>query len=210
MGDRSGSFKSTESPTHGAERNCSRGHKSKPNQKGKRGVDQVSHVDYVTTNALSLQGESQLYIFEGNQAVIKMIIKGSSPTMRHVSGTHTASLDGLFDKIKKVLATSPIVLCVCALFIYIFLSPVHHSRWGCSTKCALWMRCSVAYRQLHWNALGGSAIRRPLRHRTLQPSNPWDEKPTLRRAARVPPLQPSNCFLHLEEPPQSRKGFCPS
>ena len=54
-----------------------------PNKKGNRDVDQLSHVDHVTTNANSSQGQSQLYIFEDNEAVIKMIIKGRSPTMRH-------------------------------------------------------------------------------------------------------------------------------
>ena len=34
-----------------------------------------------------------------NEAVIKMIIKGWSPTMRHVSRTHGVALDWLFDKI---------------------------------------------------------------------------------------------------------------
>ena len=34
-------------------------------------VDQLSNVDYVTTNANFSQGESELYIFEGNEAVIK-------------------------------------------------------------------------------------------------------------------------------------------
>ena len=42
-------------------------------------------MDYVPTNTHSSQGESQLYIFEDNEAVIKMIIKGQSSTMRHVS-----------------------------------------------------------------------------------------------------------------------------
>ena len=40
-----------------------------------------------------------LYIFEDNEAVIKMIIKERSPTMRHVSGTHRVALDWLFDRI---------------------------------------------------------------------------------------------------------------
>ena len=40
-----------------------------------------------------------LYIFEDNEAVIKMIIKGRSPTMRHVSRTHRVALDWLFDRI---------------------------------------------------------------------------------------------------------------
>ena len=70
-----------------------------PNKTGNRDVDQLSHVDYVTTNANSSQGESQLYIFEDNEALIKMIIKGRSPTMRHVSRTHRVALDWLFDRI---------------------------------------------------------------------------------------------------------------
>ena len=40
-----------------------------------------------------------LKIFEDNEAVIKMIIKGRSPTMRHVSRTHRVALDWLFDRI---------------------------------------------------------------------------------------------------------------
>ena len=40
-----------------------------------------------------------LYVFEDDEAVIKMIIKGRSPTMRHVSSTHRVALDWLFDRI---------------------------------------------------------------------------------------------------------------
>ena len=36
---------------------------------------------------------------EDNEAVIKMIMKGRSPTMRHVSRTHRVALDWLFDRI---------------------------------------------------------------------------------------------------------------
>ena len=38
-------------------------------------------------------------MFEDKEAVIKMIIKGRSPTMRHVSRTHRVALDWLFDRI---------------------------------------------------------------------------------------------------------------
>ena len=38
-------------------------------------------------------------MFEDNEAVIKMIMKGRSPTMRHVSRTHRVALDWLFDRI---------------------------------------------------------------------------------------------------------------
>ena len=40
-----------------------------------------------------------LYVFEDDEAVIKMIIKGRSPTMRHVPRTHRVALDWLFDRI---------------------------------------------------------------------------------------------------------------
>ena len=43
--------------------------------------------------------EALLYVFEDYEAVIKMIIKGRSPTMRHVSRTHRVALDWLFDRI---------------------------------------------------------------------------------------------------------------
>ena len=43
--------------------------------------------------------EAQLYIFEDNEAVIKMTIEGRSPTVRHMSQTHRVALDWLFDRI---------------------------------------------------------------------------------------------------------------
>ena len=43
--------------------------------------------------------EALLYVCEDNEAVIKMIIEGRSPTMRHVSRTHRVALDWLFDRI---------------------------------------------------------------------------------------------------------------
>ena len=68
-------------------------------QKGNRDVDQWSCVDHVTTNAHSCQSESQLCIFEDDEAVITMIIKGRCPSMRHVSRTHRVALDWMFDRI---------------------------------------------------------------------------------------------------------------
>ena len=38
-------------------------------------------------------------MFEDNEALIKMIFKGRSPTMRHVSRTHRVALDWLVDRI---------------------------------------------------------------------------------------------------------------
>ena len=57
------------------------------------------NVDYVSSNVKSSQFGAMLYIFEDNEAVIKMIIKGRNPTMRHISRTHRVSLDWLFDRI---------------------------------------------------------------------------------------------------------------
>ena len=50
-------------------------------------------------NVQSSHQEALLYVFEDNEAVIKMIIKGRSPTMRHVSRTHRVALGWLFDRI---------------------------------------------------------------------------------------------------------------
>ena len=54
---------------------------------------------FVPSNVQFSHQEALLYVFEDNEAVIKMIIKGRSPTMRHVSRTHTVVLDWLFDRI---------------------------------------------------------------------------------------------------------------
>ena len=59
----------------------------------------MPNVDFVPTNTHSSPGESQLHIFADNEAVIKMIIKERSPTMRHVSRNHRVALDWLFDRI---------------------------------------------------------------------------------------------------------------
>ena len=59
----------------------------------------LANMDQVPSNAHLSEKESQLYIFEDNEAVIKMIIKGRSPTMRHVSRTHRVALDWSFDRI---------------------------------------------------------------------------------------------------------------
>ena len=56
-------------------------------------------IDYVPSNVQSSNQEALLYVFEDNEAVIKMIMKGRSPTMRHVSRTHRVALDWLFDRV---------------------------------------------------------------------------------------------------------------
>ena len=62
-------------------------------------IDDLDNVDFISSNVHSSRQEASLYIFEDNEAVIKMIIKGRSPTMRRVSRTHRVALDWLFDRI---------------------------------------------------------------------------------------------------------------
>ena len=57
------------------------------------------HVDNAPSTAKISQSNAMLYVFEDNEAVIKMIVKGRSPIMRHVSRTHRVALDRLLDKI---------------------------------------------------------------------------------------------------------------
>ena len=45
-------------------------------------IDDLDNVDFISSNENSSRKEALLYIFEDNEAVIKMIIKGRSPTMR--------------------------------------------------------------------------------------------------------------------------------
>ena len=60
---------------------------------------ELSNVEYVSSNATSSQSGATPYIFEDNEAVIKLITKGRSPTMRHVSRTHRVARVWLFDRI---------------------------------------------------------------------------------------------------------------
>ena len=62
-------------------------------------INVMEDIDSVPSNVQSARQEALLYVFEDNEAVIKMIVKGTSPTMRHVSRTHRVALDWLFDRI---------------------------------------------------------------------------------------------------------------
>ena len=68
-------------------------------QKSQKKIDVIKDIDSVPSNVQSERQEALSYVFEDNEAVIKMIIKGRSPTMRHVSRTHRVALDWLFDRI---------------------------------------------------------------------------------------------------------------
>ena len=74
--------------------NCDKDHA--PN---KRSQGMLNNIDCVPSNVQFSHQEALLYVFEDNEVVIKMIIKGRSLTMRHVSRTHRVALDWLFDRI---------------------------------------------------------------------------------------------------------------
>ena len=48
----------------------------------------LTNIDHVPSSGTHSGSNAVLYVFEENEAVIKMIIKGRSPTTRHVSRTH--------------------------------------------------------------------------------------------------------------------------
>ena len=68
--------------------------KGEPNQSS-----DLFHNDKVPSNVKFSQSIAMLYVFEDNEAVIRMLIKGRSPTMRHVSRTHRDALVRSFDRI---------------------------------------------------------------------------------------------------------------
>ena len=59
----------------------------------------MDNVDFIPSNVNSSNQEALLYVFDDNEAMVKMIIKGRSSTLRHVSRTHRVALDWLFDRI---------------------------------------------------------------------------------------------------------------
>ena len=62
-------------------------------------INDLDNVDFIPSNVQSSHQQALLYVFEVNEAVIKMIMKGRSPTMIRVSRTHRVALDWLFDRI---------------------------------------------------------------------------------------------------------------
>ena len=74
-------------------------HKLQKRKRSQGMINVLNNIDCVPSNVNSSHQEALLYIFEDNEAVIKMIINGRSPTMRHVSRIHRVALDRLFDRI---------------------------------------------------------------------------------------------------------------
>ena len=68
-------------------------------QKSQGKTNVLNNIDCVPSNVQDSHQEALLYVFEDNEAVIKMIIKGRSPITRHVSRTRRVAFDWLFDQI---------------------------------------------------------------------------------------------------------------
>ena len=78
---------------------CSPPHTTHKRKQSRTAINDLDNIDFIPSNVNSSHQEALLYVFEDNEAVIKMIIKGRSQTMRHVSRTHRVALDWLFDRI---------------------------------------------------------------------------------------------------------------
>ena len=78
---------------------CSPPHTIHKRKQSQRVINDLDNVVCVPSTVQSSHQEALLYVFEDNEAVIKMITKGRSPTMRHVSRTHRVALDRLFYRI---------------------------------------------------------------------------------------------------------------
>ena len=62
----------------------------------------LTNVDHLSSNVKPSGSSAMLYVFEDNEAVIKMIITGRTPTMRHVSRTHRVALDCCLIQIRYI------------------------------------------------------------------------------------------------------------
>ena len=62
-------------------------------------IDVLQDIDSVPSNVQSANHELYCMCLKTMRLFIKMIMKGRSPTMRHVSRTHRVALDWLFDRI---------------------------------------------------------------------------------------------------------------
>ena len=68
-------------------------------------MQELLDIDYVPPNVPELSDRCKLVIMEDNAACLKMLKKGRSLVMRHVSRTHRVNLDWLFER----LLTDPAV-----------------------------------------------------------------------------------------------------
>ena len=56
-------------------------------------------IDHVPSTISPMTSHSNLLLFEDTEAVIKIVIKGRRPKLRHVARTHRVNLDRFFERI---------------------------------------------------------------------------------------------------------------
>ena len=61
-------------------------------------LESLFDVDSVPPTYPMSSGAVKIVIFEDNESVIKMVVKGRSPALGHVSRTHRVDLDWLFER----------------------------------------------------------------------------------------------------------------
>ena len=59
-------------------------------------LEALLDVDNVPPTYPMSSGDVKIVIFEDNESVIKMVVKGRSPALGHVSRTHRVDLDWIF------------------------------------------------------------------------------------------------------------------
>ena len=79
--------------------------KQSQNRRGARSTlpslfQDMKDIEYVPCTIPESTGMRKIVIFEDNDAVIKQIIKGRSPNMRHIPRTHRVDLDWLWERIR--------------------------------------------------------------------------------------------------------------
>ena len=74
-------------------------HTLQERKKSHRMINDWDNVDFTPSNVNSSHQEALLYVFENNEAMIKMITKGRSLTMTHVSRSHRVAFNWLFERV---------------------------------------------------------------------------------------------------------------
>ena len=59
----------------------------------------LTNIDHVPLSGTRFDSNAMSHVFEDDEAVVKMIIKGRSPPERDVPQAHRVALDWLFDRI---------------------------------------------------------------------------------------------------------------
>jgi len=76
--------------------------KKVPNQESGNARSNVfDRIDHVTRNVPFMHNWTKLFVFEDNDAVVKICVKGRAPQFRHVLRTHRIDLDWLFERLQS-------------------------------------------------------------------------------------------------------------